>query len=372
MRIAIDAVALLLPSAGVKNYLYHWTRHLIRDSGGADIRLFPLLGTPSHLDHEGSASGQIPTLARLCLFRGLNRLPEVFSRPLLSGFDVFHSAKLVHRPKGPKLTATMHDLTCWTVPETHERRNIEAEMLLADRVWNRADGLIAVSESTRNDAVRLLRIPERKIQVIYPGVPETYSLAGEAEAERAMSQLGLQRPYFLYVGTIEPRKNVDLLLDAYQALPSSIGQEFDLVLTGPAGWARPETLARLKAPTHGVRYLGYVQESYLPGLFAGAAAFVYPSLYEGFGFPVAQAMAAGIPVITSGVSSLAEITDGSALLIDPHSPMELRAAMIDLATSPARRSQLGDLGRVRAARFSWTACARQSMEFFRSVAAESL
>lgn len=372
MRIAIDAVALLLKGAGVKNYLYHWTRHLMRNSAEAEIRLYPLLGAPSRLDHETSVAGPLSTVARLYLVRSLNRLPEPFSQIFLSGFDIFHAAKLIHRPKGVRLTATIHDLTCWTVPETHERRNIEEEMRIADRIWARADGLIAVSESTRNDAVRILKIPDRKIRVIYPGVPTIYSVVGDIEAERTRMRLGLRSPYFLYVGTIEPRKNVDLLLDAYQRLPPSIAEEFNLVLAGSRGWARPETLARLDAPPRGVRYLGHISEDDLPGLFAGARAFVFPSLYEGFGFPVLQAMAAGTPVITSGGSSLIEITGDSALLVDPHSTEELRGAMIDLATSPAKRNRLRDQGRIRAARFSWDTCALQSMEFFRAVAAGSL
>jgi alpha-1,3-rhamnosyl/mannosyltransferase len=126
-------------------------------------------------------------------------------------------------------------------------------------------------------------------------------------------------------------------------------------------------LARLLKPPAGVRYLGYVPERDLPGLFAGAAAFVYPSLYEGFGFPVAQAMATGTPVITSSVSSLPEIAGGAALLVDPHSEAELRGAMREILTSPSRRNELSALGRANANRFSWPECARRSLQFFERV-----
>lgn len=368
MRILIDAISLLLRSSGVKNYIYYWTHHMMSEAEGMDIRLFPLLGKPSELNHETSIANRVTTLARLGAVWGLNQLSDgggELGRPLLFGADVFHAAKLLNPPRRPKLTATVYDLTCWIVPESHKRTNIEAEYRTADRIWKRADGLIAISESTRDDAVRLLKIPERKIRVIYPGVPEAYSRAGSVEADPVRARLGLQRPYVLYVGTIEPRKNVDLLLDAYGALPASIAQEFDLVLAGPIGWAGAATLARLESLPPNIRYLGYVSEEHLPGLFAGAAAFVYPSLYEGFGFPVVQAMAAGVPVITSGVSSLGEITAGAARLVDPHSATELRDAMADLLTSPASRAKLGALGRIQGARFSWAVCARQSLDFFR-------
>jgi glycosyltransferase involved in cell wall biosynthesis len=123
----------------------------------------------------------------------------------------------------------------------------------------------------------------------------------------------------------------------------------------------------LREPPAGVRYLGYVAEQDLPGLIAGATAFVYPSLYEGFGFPVAQAMAAGTPVITSCVSALPEVAGGAALLVDPRSQDALRDAMQHLLTSPAERCRLIGLGRENARRFSWTNCARQSLRFFEEI-----
>jgi glycosyltransferase involved in cell wall biosynthesis len=169
------------------------------------------------------------------------------------------------------------------------------------------------------------------------------------------------------VGTVEPRKNLDRLLDSWQDLPASVRDPFDLVAIGPEGWQSAQTMARLRSPTLGLRYLGYVPEPDLPALTAGAAIFLYPSLYEGFGFPVAQAMAAGVPVITSNLSSLPEITGGAALLVDPHSVAEIRAALDRLLTSPATRAQLSQAGRVQARRFHWDICARQSVKFFEQV-----
>ena len=197
--------------------------------------------------------------------------------------------------------------------------------------------------------------------------PKPYFQAGPAASQSARAALGLERPYLLYVGTVEPRKNVDLLLDAWAALPPSIAEAYDLALAGPLGWASPRTLARLQTPPAGVRYLGYVAEALLPGLFAGAAAFVYPSLYEGFGFPVAQAMAAGVPVITSAVSCLPEITGNAALLIDPRSVSELSAAIVKLLTSPSLSANLAARARAISARFTWTACAAESLDFFQKL-----
>jgi alpha-1,3-rhamnosyl/mannosyltransferase len=173
----------------------------------------------------------------------------------------------------------------------------------------------------------------------------------------------LKRPFALFVGTIEPRKNLDVLIGAFSSLPPSIREEYELVIAGPMGWASPETRARLA----GARYLGYVPEADLAPLTAAASLFVYPSLYEGFGFPVAQAMAAGVPVLTSNVSSLPEIAGDAAELVDPRSPVEIRNALTRLLLAPETLARMAARGRERAARYQWSACAAASIEFFRNL-----
>jgi alpha-1,3-rhamnosyl/mannosyltransferase len=368
IRATIDAVPLLVRSAGVKNYLYYWTRHLRREARAVDIRLFPFLDEAAWLDHEGSVANPITTRMRLGMLFLLNRIPNNISGWMDREADLFHTCKLLYPPRRAKLTATVHDLTCWLLPETHSKVNVAADKLFAERILKRADGLIAVSEATRSDAMRILNLPAEKIRVIHHGVAEPFFQVKPEDADAVRSRLGLARPYLLFVGTIEPRKNIGCLLNAYQALSPSTREEFDLVLAGPPGWGQNEILARLRNPAPGVRYLGYVAEADLPGLFAGATAFVYPSLYEGFGFPVAQAMAAGTPVITSCVSALPEIAGGAALLIDPRSEAALRDAMEEILTSPARRAKSIELGRANARRFTWPECARQSLRFFEEVA----
>jgi glycosyltransferase involved in cell wall biosynthesis len=367
MRIFIDAVPLLVRSAGVKNYLFHWIVHLRRLLGDEQVRLFPFLDRLPGLDHEGSVADPPGTLARQALFFALNLWPNHFADPMAPWDGIFHATKLLYPPRRLHLTATLHDMTCWLLPEFHQAANVAAEKRFAECIWKRAAGLIAVSESTRRDAVRVLGLNPEAIHVIYPGVAEPFfEAAGETSAP-TRRKYGLDRPYVLYVGTIEPRKNLDRLLDAWQTLSASVREEFDLVVAGPQGWQSGETLARLREPARGIRYLAYVPELDLPGITAGATVFVYPSFYEGFGFPVAQAMAAGVPVITSNLSSLPEVTGGAAALVDPHSPAELRAALDRLLTSPASRTQLAVAGRTQAQRFRWDACARRSLEFFEGI-----
>src|SRR5439155_14651937 len=292
MRVTIDAVPLLVRSAGVKNYLYYWIQSLRQEARDVDIQLFPFLDEPHRLNHEGSMANAFTTRLRLGVLFLLNRFPNDVSGWMDPETDVFHTCKLLNPPRRAKLTATIHDLTCWLLPDTHLPANVAADKLFAERILRRADALLAVSEATRDDAVRILNLPPERFRVIHHGIAEVYFRARPAEAETVRLRQALKRPYLLFVGAIEPRKNVGLLLNAYEKLPRSIQDEFELVVAGPPGWSQNETLARLRQPPPAVRYLGYVAEQDLPGLFAGAAAFVYPSLYEGFGFPVAQAMAA--------------------------------------------------------------------------------
>jgi glycosyltransferase involved in cell wall biosynthesis len=172
------------------------------------------------------------------------------------------------------------------------------------------------------------------------------------------------RPYLLYVGTIEPRKNLLTLLDAWKQVTPALREKFELVVAGPVGWSAQETVARIRAEA---TYLGYVPEEDLPGLVAGATAFVYPSLYEGFGFPVVQAMAAGVPVVTSNVSCLPEVAGDAAVLVDPRSASEFAAAVTRLLESAKLRSELGRRGRERARRYRWEACAEESLQFFHRI-----
>jgi Glycosyltransferase len=359
MRVSIDATPFLMNSAGVKTYIFYWTRYLRRLAGAHRLDLFPYLKAPENCVHDRSLLGPRSTLARLALLHLANQSPIPILNMIGIGVDIFHSShQLLRPPRNAKITSTLYDMTCWLAPETHTAANVAAAKAFADGVLTRADGLIAISESTRADTIRVLGLKPERIEVIYPGVAESFF--GATAAVR-------KKPYILFVGTIEPRKNVGLLLDAYGQLAPSIRDEFDLVVAGTPGWGDAGTLRRLRSEAPGVHYLGYVPEDDLPGLMAGATVFVYPSLYEGFGLPVAQSMAAGVPVITSNVSSMPEVGGDGALLVDPRSTSELASALSRALLSPDLRAQLGANGRRRAEQYRWEASARKSWKFFERV-----
>lgn len=368
MRISVDASPLLLRSAGVKNYLYHWIRALQRTSPGNVVAPYPFIDDIGELTHESSVMSLFHTAPRIAWLLASNRF--ALTRRLAAGkAQVFHVTNQVHDGlKGMALTATVHDMTCWLTPEFHTAANIQADARFAERILLKADGLIAVSENTRQDAIRVLGLNPDKIVAIHSGVPESYFDVTDADAERVRGELKLAKPFILHIGTIEPRKNLDALLDAYLLLPQSVRDEVDLVFAGPMGWAASTTAKRILSGLPGVRYLGYVPEADLPGLTKASAVFAYPSLYEGFGFPVAQAMAAGVPVLTSNNSCLPEISGAGAVHVDPRSPAGIREGLDHLLTSPSRAAAVAAAGREKAQSYRWDICAQRSWAFFEQFA----
>jgi alpha-1,3-rhamnosyl/mannosyltransferase len=367
MRIVIDATSLLLRSTGVKNYMYYWIRALQEQPLGECIRLFPYFRRLSQLNHERSCAGKWATrsgrlLVNFCNIRGNRTLDLLEARA-----DVFHASQNLRNPPRwrPRLTATIYDMTCWILPETHTPANVAATKRYGDQVLRRAAACTAISESARRDAIEILGLAEDRVETIYPGVADGFFAATPEDARAVARTYGLERPYILFVGMIEPRKNIDRVLDVYSSLSQAVRSEYELVVAGALGWCKPETVNRLLRPAAGIRYLGYVPESDLPGLTAGAALFFYPALYEGFGLPVAQAMACGVPVITSRGSALEEIGGKDVVTVEPHCIDEMAAAVERLALSPGLRSELGQRGRRRAAQYTWARCAEQSLAFFR-------
>jgi glycosyltransferase involved in cell wall biosynthesis len=371
MRILIDATTLLLPSAGVRNYLHYWILSLQEAvRGGLDrIQTYPpLIPLPQLVGHEKSVAGPVGTWLRLALVHFCNIRNNPAIDAFVSSADLFHASQhSANRPRWKRVTATAFDFSCWTRPQDHTAANVAATHRYGEVILKRSDGLIAISEHTRRDAVEILGIPEQRIRTIYPGVADRFFTTVPAEAVTVRAKYALDAPYFLFVGCIEPRKNVRQLISAYEQLPASVRSDVRLVLAGPFGWEAPDLRARLLGGDD-LQYLGYVPEEDLPGLILGAAALLYPSNYEGFGLPVAQALATGTPVIVSNSSCLPEVVGDAGLVVDGTSTDALADAMRQILERPELARQLSQRGRSRAEAFRWEVCASQSMAFFREIA----
>ncbi|MEA2358162.1 MAG: hypothetical protein QOI62_1422 [Solirubrobacteraceae bacterium] len=224
----------------------------------------------------------------------------------------------------------------------------------------RAAALACISRATRDALIERFPAATARAHVVELGV-EARFFAGEQQAAAAAERLGLERPYVLMTGTLEPRKNVARAVAAFAGLPAELRDRYELVLAGPRGWGTEEIDAALAAHSHLVRVLGHVPEADLPGLYAGAELFVYPSLREGFGLPVLEAMAAGTAVVTSDVSSLPEVGGDAARYADPYSVDAIRDEIAALLRDDGLRAQLAARGRERARGFDWERTARETL-----------
>jgi glycosyltransferase involved in cell wall biosynthesis len=262
---------------------------------------------------------------------------------------------------------SMHDMSLSLMPQFHTLKKRMLTSRLVPVVARGARLVLTPSENTRRDVIRLLRLDPGRVRVIpYAPAPTFRPVTAGTDRLRA---LGLHEPYFLYVGTLEPRKNLARALRAFARVASDLpGHRF--VMVGQRGWMYDDVLE--EACRDGLRgrvdLLGYVPEEDLPAIYSHAAAFVYPSLYEGFGLPVVEAMACGTPVLTSRSSSLTEIAEGAALLVDPLDERALAEGLRALATDEALRTELRARGLERAASLSWDRTGRETAHAYREAA----
>lgn len=270
---------------------------------------------------------------------------------------------------GPKVS-TIHDLSFIHYPQFHPRKRVEWLTRQLPKTLRRADFLITDSDVVRDELIADFGVAADRVRTVYLGASEAYRPHSAELTASTLQRHNLQHgQYILFVGTLEPRKGVDLLVDAWCRLPTATRQAFPLVLVGAPGWHNTELNARIKAleATHGLRQLSFVAASELPALYAGAAAFVYPSLYEGFGLPVLEAMQSGVPVICTAGTSMSEFAGNGVLCVENGNSEHLHHQLERLLESPEQRRQLIASGLAKAGEFSWQRCARETHEVYRTV-----
>jgi glycosyltransferase involved in cell wall biosynthesis len=288
---------------------------------------------------------------------------------ITGSLDVFYSPDFVLPPtrRTTRTLLTVHDLSFLHCPETFVpplRRYLER---VVPRSIARADLVLADSAHTRSDIVSLLGVPPDRVQVLYSGVPPGFRPQPElGEGERLRARYGLSDGrYVLSVGTLQPRKNYVRLIRAFANLePETVEPETQLVIAGGQGWLYQDIFTEAERHGDRVRILGFVDEADLPALYRNAALFAFPSLYEGFGLPVLEAMACGVPVVCSNASSLPEVTGDAALLVDPLDTDGLAEAMARVLEDADLRREMVARGVAQAARFTWAQAARQLVGVF--------
>ncbi len=281
---------------------------------------------------------------------------------------VFHAPNFFVPPFPGGTVNTVHDLSHLVVPDFHPAARIRYMEQAFEASLRHTDYIVTDSQSVRAEIIERLAWPADRVVAIHPGVADDFRPAAADELAPTLSRLGLMAGgYALFVGTIEPRKNIDRLIEAYAALSPELRRQWPLVIVGDKGWRSEQTHARMAAAqAQGwLRYLRYVPQQLLPSLYAGARLFVYPSLYEGFGLPVLEAMASGTPVITSNLSSMPEVAGAAARLVDPRDTEALQDAIGSGLTDEGWLGSARQAGLERASSFSWSKCAAHTVDVYR-------
>jgi glycosyltransferase involved in cell wall biosynthesis len=298
-------------------------------------------------------------------------LPRVVARsqPDLCHFTNALAPLWLNRP----YVLSIYDATLFLYSRYHPRTRLLAIRLLLPMAARRASAVITISDSARQDLLQVLKIPPEKIHVVYGAAPQHFRQVTNAGQLASLRQkYGLPEQFLLYVGTLEPRKNLTRLVQAFSQLKAQ-GHPHKLVLAGPWGWSMNgfhQQIEELNLADR-VQLLGYIPDEDLPGLYSLATAFVFPSLYEGFGLPPLEAMACGTPVLSSRNSSLAEICGDAAYLVDPRDVENLAEGLRRVVADADLRAQLSESGRRRAQEFSWERAARETAAVYEGVLAKS-
>jgi glycosyltransferase involved in cell wall biosynthesis len=292
-------------------------------------------------------------------------------RSELEGLNLFHAPGYAMPPAGaPRHVFTLHDLTVLSHPHCHTLDNRVRSLASVSEALVRGATILAVSEATREESVRLLALPFDSIEVVPPMLNPIFQVAGDRDVDAAAgARFGVRQPYVLAVASLEPRKNFGRLLDAWSSLGKKTGAH-QLVVVAAEGWRQGRIRRRLERMTGdgSVVKIGYISDEVLASLYRRAKAFVFPSLAEGFGLPVAEAMACGTPVVTSRISSMPEVAGDAALLVDPEDPDEIAAAIARMLSEQDLRRHLRDLGLEQARAFSREALVPRLFEVYRRAA----
>ncbi len=283
-----------------------------------------------------------------------------------AGVDLLHGLALIGPLlSGRPLVITIHDLSFLHYPQSfHALKRLYLKLFTRLSV-RRAQRVIAISDSTRQDIIEQYGVPSETVDLIYYGSNPAFRPLPAEKVAQFRSDQGLPERFILFVGTLEPRKNVVRLIEAYSRLPAS--NRPPLMLIGAKGWLYDSVFARVDELdlSDAVRFVGYVPGNSLPWWYNAADLFVYPSIYEGFGLPPLEAMACGTPVVTSKASSLPEVVGTAGLLVDPTSTESLASAMEQVLSDQGERDRMRSAGLAQARRFSWDDTARRTLDTYR-------
>ena len=376
LRIGVEASALRLPRSGIGRYALSVTERLLKmATNGAQFCLYSYDDClPRHVVEQENVIARIARVP-LPFFRGLTYLnlwlPHMLRR---DGVDVFYAPATMAplgMPRDIPLVPVVYDLVSILYPETMREASRYIFGVTFERVIKEAELIISDSQTTANDLARLRGIEPDRIQVIHAAAGPHFTVRDRAAAAALMARkYGVQGDYVLCVATLEPRKNLPRAIKAFARVCQERQTSLQLVVAGARGWKTSAIYRTIQSLGMGdkVISLGYVDERDMPDAYNAAIALLFPSVYEGFGIPIVEAMACGIPVITSNVSSMPEVAGDAAILVDPLDVKSIAVGLKRLVDDRNLWQQMRERGLQRAKMFSWEGAARQTMEVLKSVA----
>ena len=361
MRIGVDARSLSEPISGIGRYTLNLLELMVQDDSHEWILYShrPLINGSWNRKNIKLSNWNLPKS-----FRVLRMLWAQSILPIMATIDkvdLFWSP--AHRlprflPKSIVSVVTIHDLVWKFAPETMRPLSQKLDAKLMPEAIKNADWIIAVSKWTAKDLIDEVPNAKRKTSIIYEAPSLTY--------DSIIVKKSLNKNYLLFVGTLEPRKNLPRLLEAYSFLPSHIKEKYSLNIVGGRGWGKVnfESLIEHFKIKKYVKILGYLSDKDLAKTYQNASILVMPSLYEGFGLPLLEAMNAEVPVVTSNISSMPEIVGKAAILVDPYDVNSIKEGMIKVLTDLNLRSSLSKEGLKQSKNFSWKKAAEKTMLVF--------
>ncbi|UXC17397.1 glycosyltransferase family 4 protein [Comamonas squillarum] len=386
LDLILAADALRPPLTGIGRYTYELAKRLGQHEEIARLRYFSMgqwVENPvAALNQPVADNAPVATPERKTLRDHLssNRVAvRVFAAltPALFGWRlrgnkgaIYHSPNYIVPPFSGKTVSTVHDLSHLLHPEFHPQARVDYLRLALDASLARTDQVITVSETVRQEMLAHGLMSADRIQAIHLAADSAYRPHTQEMLAPSMQALGLQaQQYSLFVGTVEPRKNVARLIQAYRQLSPALRQAYPLVVAGGKGWNSEDIHAELtSAEAEGwLRYLSFIDQRWLPALYAGARLMAYPSLYEGFGLPIVEAMASGTPVLTSNASCMPEVAGGAAYLVNPRDVDDIRHGLEHCLSDEAWQADARTKGLARAAQLSWDRCARETIEVYKKL-----
>lgn len=367
MKVSIELQPCLKNKSGIGIYTYELTKRL-QSFGNIEFEgnIFNFLNRNNiEKDIEGlNIKKNVCTLFPYGIYRRIWRhIPIKYNFLFRKKTDIYQFFNFIVPPNiSGKVITTIHDLTYILYPDTMDeknRRSLEQDM--HHTVIN-ADYIITISESSRRDIIKHLGVTENKIQVIYPGVDEVYKkVLSSEEINDVKKKYNIPGKYLLYLGTLEPRKNIETIIRAYNSFKKSHKEDIKLVLAGKKGWLYESIFKLVKdfGIESEVIFTDYIDDTDKAPLYQGAEIFLFPSLYEGFGIPVIEAMASRIPVITSNSSSLPEVAGNAAIITEPLDYKKISASIERILNEDGLREKMINEGIKQAEKFNWDSSAEK-------------